>query len=127
MPPDKYPRRRVIAVDVDGTLLSHGCCNLALVAMLRNAKEDGFSLTLWSMGGEAYARSVAEALGLADLFDHIISKPGFVFDDAGWSWVRYTQILPIPAAVSEGAVGSLMVSGCPEATRPDSNPPGVSG
>ena len=35
----------------------------------------------------------AEQFGVADLFDDIVSKPGYVLDDLGWSWIKYTQVI----------------------------------
>jgi hydroxymethylpyrimidine pyrophosphatase-like HAD family hydrolase len=87
------PPPRVIAVDVDGTLLISGQPNTKLIAFLRTKKEEGFTLHLWSSRGETHARRTAEAFGVTDLFHVICSKPGFVIDDQGWNWIRYTAIV----------------------------------
>ena len=95
------PRRRllplphVVAVDVDGTLIVDGRVNVGLVAWLRDQHAKGAQLLLWSMRGEAYARRAAETAGIVCLFAHILSKPGYIVDDKGWTWVRDTKILPI--------------------------------
>ena len=89
----KYPLRRVIAVDVDGTLHINGLPNTALIAWCRERKEEGYTLILWSGRGEAHARSVAAAFGCAEVFAAILSKPGYVVDDEGWSWIKYTRAL----------------------------------
>lgn len=89
----KYPPRRCIAVDVDGTLHIGGQPNVALIAWCRVRKQDGYSLILWSAQGEEHARSVATAFGCADLFDVIVSKPGYIVDDNGWDWIKYTRAL----------------------------------
>ena len=90
------PRPRVIAVDVDGTLCLAGEPNTALIEWLRKRREDGYSLTLWSNRGEAHARATAERYACADLFAHIVSKPGYVVDDRGWAWIRDTEVVRMP-------------------------------
>jgi hypothetical protein len=66
------PPPKVIAVDVDGTLLLAGRPNVRAIAWCRARKASGFSLFLWSMRG--------------DIFDAVIGKPGYVLDDQGPSW-----------------------------------------
>lgn len=97
----KFERRRVIAVDVDETLIVRGSVNGILVSRLRTLRADGYQLILWSARGEAYSKNVAAACGVADLFDHIISKPGYLVDDQGWAWTRYTQVLPVFSDATE--------------------------
>lgn len=87
------PPPRVIAVDVDGTLHTAGICNARLIAWCNQQKQVGFSLMLWSSRGEAHARRVADHCGVADLFDVICSKPGYVVDDKGWGWIKYTRVI----------------------------------
>ena len=87
------PPPKCIAVDVDGTLLVRGGANVALIDYLRERKAEGFSLTLWSSRGEAHARNAAEVFKCADLFDHILSKPGWVIDDKGWGWIKFTGVI----------------------------------
>lgn len=88
-----FPPPRVIAVDVDGTLQSNGVCNQGLVDWCMQQKAGGFYLMLWSSRGEAHARNVSEAFGLTSLFDLICSKPGYVVDDQGWGWIKYTRVI----------------------------------
>ena len=83
----------MIAVDVDGTLHRYGKLNEPLIAWCRKQKEAGFQLMLWSSRGQSYAKAAAEELGVVDLFDVICSKPGFVVDDQGWSWIKFTRIV----------------------------------
>jgi len=87
------PRRRVIACDVDGTLHQQGEPNTRLIAWLRARKAEGFSITLWSARGEQHARMMAKRCECVELFDHIVSKPGYVVDDLGWSWIKYTEVV----------------------------------
>jgi predicted mannosyl-3-phosphoglycerate phosphatase (HAD superfamily) len=86
-------RPRVIFVDVDGTLSLRGNPNAPLVKFLRRRKSEGFEIVLWSMRGARYAHEAAKAFGVLDLFDAIVSKPGFVVDDKGLEWLRSAMIL----------------------------------
>jgi len=87
------PPPRVIAVDVDNTLHSAGVCNSRLIDWCKQQKEAGFYLMLWSSRGEAHARNVAAHCGVDGLFDMICSKPGYVVDDQGWGWIKYTRVI----------------------------------
>lgn len=88
-----YPPPNAIAVDVDGTLCHHGVLNGAVVEFVKRQRARGLSVMLWSARGEPYARSMAERFGVAALFNHIVSKPGYVVDDLGWSWIRHTKVI----------------------------------
>jgi hydroxymethylpyrimidine pyrophosphatase-like HAD family hydrolase len=87
------PPPKVIAIDVDGTLLSHGELNHRLVAWCRDKQQRGYALMLWSSRGYAHAHGCAAIHGLLDLFTTICSKPGYVVDDQGWNWIRYTRVI----------------------------------
>ena len=87
------PPPRVIAVDVDDTLHSKAGCNRRLIAWCEQQKTAGFYLMLWSSRGEAHARNRARQCGVADLFHLICSKPGYVVDDQGWGWIKYTKVV----------------------------------
>ena len=50
-------------------------------------------IMLWSARGESHARNAAETFGVADLFHTICSKPGYVVDDLGWSWIKHTKVI----------------------------------
>jgi hydroxymethylpyrimidine pyrophosphatase-like HAD family hydrolase len=89
----KYPPARVIAVDVDGTLQHRGHANNRLIKWCQEMKADGFTLMLWSARGEVHARNYAELFGVLDLFDLICSKPGYIVDDQGWGWIKYTRVI----------------------------------
>ena len=89
----KHPPPRVIAVDVDDTLMVRGRVNAPLVEWCRRKRAEGFALILWSSRGEAHARRAAELAGLEDCFAVILSKPGYIVDDQGWSWVKYTRVV----------------------------------
>lgn len=88
-----YPPQRVIAVDIDGTLWANGRVNQTLVDWCQAQKRDGFRMMLWSSRGLEYARRFVEQFDLRDLFDDVISKPGYVVDDQGWQWTRYTHVV----------------------------------
>lgn len=84
---------RCVAVDVDGTLLVDGELNLPLVEWVKEQKSAGFEVLLWSAAGRDHAAEVAERFGIADHFSAIISKPGFIVDDLGWTWTKWTRVL----------------------------------
>ena len=48
---------------------------------------------LWSMRGEKHARLIATQMQCVDLFDVIVSKPGFILDDEGWRWIARTKVM----------------------------------
>ena len=81
---------RLIAIDVDGTLLSHdGTINPQVVEWCRHQSEQGLRLMLWSSAGQAHAEDAAARSGIAHLFDTIISKPGFTLDDQGLDSIHW--------------------------------------
>lgn len=89
-----YPPTRAVAVDIDGTLIDgNGHLNTGVVDWLRARKTVGFELILWSARGVNYARFVVFKCGLEGLFDAIISKPGYILDDGGWNWIKYTRVV----------------------------------
>ena len=83
---------------MDGTLHIRGEPNTKAIAWLTQRKAEGFTLMLWSMRGEAHARNISNQCGCLELFDHIISKPGYVLDDLGWSWINRTQVVRLGRA-----------------------------
>ena len=87
--------RKVIAVDVDGTLHQNGVPCYQAIARLRELSADGWEMFLWSARGAAYAQAVAVELGIADLFTHFATKPGYILDDQGWSWIKFTKRLQV--------------------------------
>ena len=87
---NRYPVRRVIAVDVDGTLIRAGAVNLDLVGWCRAQHAAGFQLIVWSANGEQHAREATRLAGMEDVVAHAISKPGIVLDDRLWDWTRDT-------------------------------------
>jgi hydroxymethylpyrimidine pyrophosphatase-like HAD family hydrolase len=88
-----FQRRRLIAVDVDGTILLSSGENQLAVAFLKSRKAEGFDLMLWSARGEDHAREVATRFGIANLFKTICAKPGYILDDKGWEWIKYTKVI----------------------------------
>ena len=102
-----YAPAMTIAVDVDGTLIDHGILNEMLIEYLMYCKGLDYRLMLWSSRGKEYALGIVDQYGLADLFDDVVSKPGFIIDDRGWDWIKYTRIITdygeIPEAEAEPA------------------------
>jgi len=90
---NKFPPRNVIAIDVDGTLIIRSRLNTELADWARAMKLDGFEVTLWSAQGREYAREIAERFEITDCFDYYASKPFYIVDDMGWSWVKFTKVL----------------------------------
>lgn len=88
---NKLERQRTIAVDVDGTLMLPSGINATLIEWIKGKRARGFATILWSARGEAYARAIAAEHGIIHLFDVIVSKPGYIVDDKGWSWIRFTK------------------------------------
>lgn len=88
-----FPPPKVIAIDVDGTLHHGGLVNEKLVAYLKDRKAEGYRLMLWSARGIANAETAIERFGLHGLFDDVLSKPGYIIDDIGWSWIKYTKVI----------------------------------
>lgn len=93
IPGQKYSPLNVIAVDVDGTLIKNGRVVHSLVAWLWERRADGHRLMLWSSRGRDHALGAIELGGLHGLFDDVVAKPGYVVDDMGWDWTRYTHIV----------------------------------
>ena len=87
----KYPPPDVIYVDVDGTLLVNGKPNPNVVRLIREKHEDGFQIIVWSSRGSVNAIRAVGLAGLNDIVSHKLSKPGYIVDDKGWSWTRYTE------------------------------------
>ena len=87
----KKPLTKVIAVDVDDTLIVNGKIDLGLLEWCRDRKAAGFKLILWSQAGENHARKVAERAKAVDVFHVIIGKPGYIIDDQSWNWTKFTR------------------------------------
>ena len=87
----QYPRRKTIFFDVDDTLKLKSGLNTKLVEWCRTQIDDGYELVLWSARGKQYATDYAKRHGIADMFQDIVSKPGYIVDDQGWTWIKYTK------------------------------------
>ena len=81
----KYLLPRWIYVDVDGTLSDK------VIQWCRGKKDKGFIFVLWSSQGVKHAQKAADAYNCNDVFDYILSKPGYIIDDQGWGWIKYTR------------------------------------
>lgn len=89
----KYPKQKVIAVDVDDTLIINREPNLDLIEWLRVKKAEGYYLMLWSMRGRENAISAATTTNTHGLFHVVMSKPGYIVDDDGWGWTQHTEVI----------------------------------
>lgn len=89
----KYSLAKVVAVDVDGTLLIDGEINQKLAEWCNERKKEGFCLMLWSARGKDHADNICRKAGLDDTFDYVISKPAYIVDDKGWLWTKYTKVI----------------------------------
>ena len=98
----KYLPARSIFVDIDNTLHLKGVLNERLVDWCRGRKNKGFKMVLWSSRGEEYAQAFAERHDLLSVFDLIIGKPGYIVDDMGWSWIKYTRVIDFSNALIDG-------------------------
>jgi hydroxymethylpyrimidine pyrophosphatase-like HAD family hydrolase len=87
----KFKPQKMIAVDVDGTIYVNGRANLKLIEWLRRQKSKGFKIMLWSARGEDHAKNAAKVFEIEDLFDIVCSKPGYIVDDMGWQWTKWTK------------------------------------
>jgi hydroxymethylpyrimidine pyrophosphatase-like HAD family hydrolase len=91
----RFQVNKAVYVDVDGTLLTGSTVNPLVVEMVRNYKADGFEIVIWSARGAVYARAAAEKAEIANIADAILTKPGLILDDQGWTWTQYSKaILP---------------------------------
>ena len=87
------PPPKAIAVDVDGTLFVNGVLNTGLAEWCKERANEGFLMILWSSRGLEHAKKAAETACLSDIFTTITSKPGYIVDDKGWEWIKYTRII----------------------------------
>ena len=92
-------RPQIVYVDVDDTLIRSVGIKVipipAVISYVRRQKESGAELYCWSSGGAAYARGIAETLGLLDCFTAFLPKPTVVIDDQQVSeWRTCRQIRP---------------------------------
>lgn len=90
----KFPPPKVLAVDIDGTLVCDRRLNGEVVRLCQAYKEKEFRLMLWSARGLSYAQAMVARYRMENLFDDVVSKPGFILDDKGWEWTRYTAVVP---------------------------------
>jgi hypothetical protein len=71
-----------VFVDVDLTLVNHvGALLPGAVDAMNALHRAGCHLFLWSTGGAAYCRQVAERAGIAQLFEAFLPKPDIYIDD----------------------------------------------
>jgi hydroxymethylpyrimidine pyrophosphatase-like HAD family hydrolase len=76
---------RVIFIDVDDTLIrSVGTKRIpipAVISRVRQLKQEGATLYLWSSGGAEYCRATATELKIDDCFVNFLPKPTVYIDD----------------------------------------------
>ena len=75
----------IVYVDVDDTLVrwagSKCIPRTLIIERIKKRKADGDTLYLWSRAGAEAAQSVAEHLGIEDLFVAFLPKPDLLLDD----------------------------------------------
>jgi len=86
----KYPPPKVIYIDVDGTLIQGGKVNTPLVNWAREKYNDGFQIIVWSSRGAGNSHLAVMQADMEDIVTHILSKPGYIVDDKGWGWTKFT-------------------------------------
>jgi len=76
---------QVVFIDVDDTLVrSAGAKRIPIpgvIARVRQLKQEGAILFLWSSGGAEYCQSSAAEFGIADCFAGFLPKPNLYIDD----------------------------------------------
>jgi FMN phosphatase YigB (HAD superfamily) len=76
---------RIIFIDVDDTLIrSVGTKRIpipAVISRVRQLKEEGAILYLWSSGGPEYCKATASELNIDDCFVNFLPKPTVYIDD----------------------------------------------
>jgi hypothetical protein len=90
----------VVYVDVDDTLVrSVGPKRIPVssaVDHVRRLHAEGAELYCWSSGGAAYARAIAEDLGISPLFVAFLPKPQVMLDDQTFpEWRNLVTIHPL--------------------------------
>jgi len=87
----KYPPPEVIYIDVDGTLLKNGKPNAKVVDFARQKYEEGFQIIVWSSCGSMNATRAVYLADIEDIVSFKLSKPGYIVDDKGWTWTKFTK------------------------------------
>jgi len=95
---------RIVFVDIDDTIIrSVGTKRIPMpnvISKVRQLKEEGVTLHLWSSGGAEYCRSTAEEFGISHCFEAFLPKPTIYIDDQPVSEWRFCKHL-YPAQVDE--------------------------
>jgi predicted mannosyl-3-phosphoglycerate phosphatase (HAD superfamily) len=86
-----YPPPRSIFIDVDDTLIIASRPNHSLVEWAKARHRQGYEIVIWSSRGTDHARAAADVCDLAGIAAAVVSKPGYIVDDKGWAWTRYTK------------------------------------
>jgi hydroxymethylpyrimidine pyrophosphatase-like HAD family hydrolase len=87
----KYPPQKCLAIDVDNTLVIDGKLTQTVVDFAISKRAEGFDVILWSARGRKHAEDQAMRFGIKSVFTAILSKPGYIIDDIGWSWIKFTK------------------------------------
>jgi len=61
------------------------------VELLKEFKQQGYKIIVWSAGGELWAQEVINVLQLNEFVDHCLSKPEFFVDDKFPEQFMYRQ------------------------------------
>ena len=95
---------KVLACDVDGTLITGGKVHTATVEALKRWHTEGKEIILWSARGTEYAKQAAQKAGITDLCTVIIGKPAYLIDDKGANWIRFCRRI-IPQKTTPNQLG----------------------
>lgn len=91
----RFAPPRVLAVDVDGTLIDGGRAHPSIVELVQRQAAAGWDVLIWSMRGRRYAEQAAAFAGLAELVT-CVGKPGVIVDDQGLDWLRDVRVQRMP-------------------------------
>ena len=86
-----------VFVDVDDTLVRFSGNKVIpipkVIEYVKDLKNKGYVLYLWSRGGAAYAKSIAEKLGIEHCFVYFLDKPEWMIDDQGIEEWKFLKIV----------------------------------
>jgi hydroxymethylpyrimidine pyrophosphatase-like HAD family hydrolase len=108
-------QNKTIFVDIDGTLYRDGELDRKLIRWIKFKKGQGFVFNLWSARGKDYAEQFVSAFGLPYIFDAVLSKPGCIIDDRGWTWTEYVKQIDRDQVLLE--LGEMIDDGKPQGPK----------
>lgn len=87
---------RFIYVDTDETVKIGNKPNMLLIGYLRRLRQlhPEYTIVLWSAAGQKHAMDVATEFDILDVFDYVLSKPTWLFDDLEDEWDKNIKVFP---------------------------------